>query len=219
MEFKVKYDDVLDFKKRRYVRSMVSSALRKGLLIKSNCCASCNLETLDLQAHHVDYGKPLDVIWLCTKCHGRAHRKNSRLNPNNNKQSPMNFLQNDKKFVTVTFTIPIENFIALKEKAKKKDQSISKIMRKFVLEEFPIQSNQLEFNFMENVNDKSLQIAKQGISCLAENENDLFEPKSPLLSSIRRERNNRIIGMDELHEIFRGYGRDAEKLQRHCINR
>jgi len=36
-------------------------------------CSACGTETEDIQAHHDDYAKPLDVRWLCRSCHIRHH--------------------------------------------------------------------------------------------------------------------------------------------------
>jgi len=45
-------------------------ALRKGRISKQACreCRSPKSET-----HHPDYGKPLDVVWLCRPCHRKTH--------------------------------------------------------------------------------------------------------------------------------------------------
>lgn len=51
-------------------RTAVSNALRDGRLIKQPC-EHCGA-TEKVQAHHNDYSKPLDVEWLCFKCH-REH--------------------------------------------------------------------------------------------------------------------------------------------------
>lgn len=52
----------------------VQRAIKKGILIRGNC-SMCNA-TEDIHAHHEDYSKPLEVIWLCVKCHiGGVHGK------------------------------------------------------------------------------------------------------------------------------------------------
>lgn len=40
--------------------------------MKRQPCAECGRP--DAQAHHEDYGKPLDVKWLCVTHHRKAHR-------------------------------------------------------------------------------------------------------------------------------------------------
>jgi ribosomal protein S27AE len=52
----------------------VERALKTGKLIKLDECERCGSEG-SLEAHHEDYSKPLDVEWLCTKCHGLERRK------------------------------------------------------------------------------------------------------------------------------------------------
>lgn len=48
----------------------VSNAVRDGRLTKEPCLF-CGEERV--HGHHRDYSKPLDVIWLCAKCHHRLH--------------------------------------------------------------------------------------------------------------------------------------------------
>lgn len=52
-------------------RKRVSDALNSGTL-KRGLCLSCGAEKVE--AHHHDYSKPLDVVWLCRQCHADAHR-------------------------------------------------------------------------------------------------------------------------------------------------
>jgi hypothetical protein len=49
-------------------------AMLKGTITKKTECECCGA-TGRLHKHHVDYNKPLDIRWLCTKCHGVLHRK------------------------------------------------------------------------------------------------------------------------------------------------
>ncbi len=51
---------------------MVSNAIRDGRLIRGNTCEKCGSEK-NVQAHHHDYSKPLDVNWLCFYCHRKEH--------------------------------------------------------------------------------------------------------------------------------------------------
>lgn len=52
-------------------RSMVNNALLKGKLEKEPCRECGTSERVE--AHHADYSKPLDVVWLCFVCHRRLH--------------------------------------------------------------------------------------------------------------------------------------------------
>lgn len=51
----------------------VSWAVASGKLYPQPCsvCGTCN----NPQAHHEDYSKPLEVIWLCSKCHVKLHKE------------------------------------------------------------------------------------------------------------------------------------------------
>ena len=55
-------------------RSAVESALYRGVLKRPDTCSLCSKDR-NIQAHHEDYGKPLQVLWLCATCHQRKHSK------------------------------------------------------------------------------------------------------------------------------------------------
>ncbi len=57
------------------VRKVTARKIKQGFLIRLPC-EVCGTE-MDVQAHHDDYNKPLDVRWLC-RTHHREHHK---LNP------------------------------------------------------------------------------------------------------------------------------------------
>jgi hypothetical protein len=50
-------------------------AVRNGAIRVATICERCGAAPKQLHKHHPDYSKPLDIIWLCSKCHGLAHRK------------------------------------------------------------------------------------------------------------------------------------------------
>lgn len=52
-------------------RRAVGNAIRAGRIIRPANCEHCG-EAVKVQAHHTDYAKPLDVEWLCFRCH-REH--------------------------------------------------------------------------------------------------------------------------------------------------
>jgi len=79
-----------DNTKRKRVQHFTDKAIKKGILIRPVRCEKCR-ETQEfsdgrngIQAHHTDYDKPLDVIWLCQKCHHEWHKHNSVVNEKEN---------------------------------------------------------------------------------------------------------------------------------------
>ncbi len=54
-------------------REAAQKAKNKGILVSPSKCEGCK-EKKPLSMHHDDYSKPLDVRWLCKKCHGIVHR-------------------------------------------------------------------------------------------------------------------------------------------------
>ena len=59
-------------KARRKAYIAVSRAVLSGTLTRPRTCSLCL--SIDIEAHHNDYSKPLDVTWLCPRHHAELHR-------------------------------------------------------------------------------------------------------------------------------------------------
>jgi hypothetical protein len=60
-------------KEKWIARAKTRYAISKGIIKKPTKCEVCEL-VKPLQAHHEDYSKPLEVIFLCYSCHAEADK-------------------------------------------------------------------------------------------------------------------------------------------------
>jgi ribosomal protein S27AE len=59
---------------RASARQKVCRAVKAGTLVRPIECPTCG-GTHRIEAHHENYEKPLDVVWMCAQCHYRQHGK------------------------------------------------------------------------------------------------------------------------------------------------
>ena len=55
---------------KQQARNAVGRALKAGKITREPCDECRSLLS---EAHHEDYGKPLEIVWLCRKCHEERH--------------------------------------------------------------------------------------------------------------------------------------------------
>lgn len=68
-------DKALRHRYKKLARAATKNAINRGELVRGSC-AICGA-TSGIETHHVNYMRPLDVVWLCSRCHGAAHSGNS----------------------------------------------------------------------------------------------------------------------------------------------
>lgn len=51
---------------------LLLKAVKEGVVNRPSSCSKCDKECKP-QGHHNDYTKPLEVIWMCVKCHVNFH--------------------------------------------------------------------------------------------------------------------------------------------------
>lgn len=56
---------------RQIARARATMAVHRGTLARKPC-EQCGEP--DAERHHADYSRPLDVTWLCRRCHRALHR-------------------------------------------------------------------------------------------------------------------------------------------------
>lgn len=62
---------------KRKAQHAANNAVRDGKLERGTSCEHCGTDEKKLQKNHWSYLEEhwLDVIWLCTKCHGAEHKR------------------------------------------------------------------------------------------------------------------------------------------------
>lgn len=65
-------------KLRSWAYRKINKAILNGVLIRPTICPICEVEyngtkRTDVIAHHHDYCQPLDVKWMCRRCHNELH--------------------------------------------------------------------------------------------------------------------------------------------------
>jgi hypothetical protein len=61
---------------KRAASLLINNYVRNGKITKPTACSECNVSNVRIHGHHNDYAKPLEVRWLCSKCHCKWHKKN-----------------------------------------------------------------------------------------------------------------------------------------------
>jgi hypothetical protein len=60
--------DLARRKLKKSATSLLNNAVRDGRVLKAAQCHYCHTDG-ELTAHHWNYYRPLDVTWLCGRCH------------------------------------------------------------------------------------------------------------------------------------------------------
>lgn len=81
-----KYEDPF-FRKKHICRVILNRAVKDKKILKSEFCQICGSKGR-IEGHHHDYDKPLEIIWVCRKCHIKIDPKQKgHANANQGNQS------------------------------------------------------------------------------------------------------------------------------------
>ncbi len=72
---------------KRRVHDKTMYAVKTNKLIRPNICSKC-FKICIPHAHHEDYNKPYDVIWLCSYCHFKLHHHHKHHRERLNEEAP-----------------------------------------------------------------------------------------------------------------------------------
>lgn len=62
-----------ELKKMMKAQGMIRLSIKKGYLIRPDTCSQCGKHHKRIEAHHDDYNKPLEIRFLCIRCHQAFH--------------------------------------------------------------------------------------------------------------------------------------------------
>ena len=110
-------------RQKKHARSKATQAINKGIIVRPKSCEKCN-RYIPLHAHHDDYSKPLDVRFLCSRCHWNWHKKNG--------YAPVRKEKGEKARSAFTMTIDSKVMNKLKRHAKEKEISVAELIRRIM---------------------------------------------------------------------------------------
>ena len=61
------------YPEKRRAQNLLWKAILSGKIVRPTICQECGQEGR-VEAHHPDYSKPFEVLWLCNRDHVAAHR-------------------------------------------------------------------------------------------------------------------------------------------------
>jgi ferredoxin len=61
------------FPEKNIARQRLERAVKLGTIERPDVCSACGKKCKP-DAHHRDYSKPFEVVWLCNTCHAKEHR-------------------------------------------------------------------------------------------------------------------------------------------------
>ena len=62
------------YPEKNLARKRLLNAILSRKITRPETCSYCKIDCIP-HGHHHDYSKPLDVVWLCRKCHNELHAK------------------------------------------------------------------------------------------------------------------------------------------------
>jgi hypothetical protein len=62
------------YRRKIAARAKFAFAVRSGKLTRPTSCPKCGRSDSRIEGHHADYERPLDVEWLCFRCHRALHQ-------------------------------------------------------------------------------------------------------------------------------------------------
>lgn len=198
--YQIKNNDFSEYKEKFLARQQVNKAVKKGDLKKPSCCQMCNNED-ELQAHHIDYSRPLHVYWLCRPCHGRAHHKNSLLNPKNQKRGAV-ISTTETCNATIATSVSFDVFVLIKKIADDNGTTVSALLRNALIEHYKIDHSQIDFirDGYDRKEELLYKNAPNRVQNLVVDEDGVLKRESERILEIRRQGSDYLPGMEQLFQ-------------------
>lgn len=190
--------DFAFYKEKFIARKKLNEALKKGDIVRPLLCEVCDKEKR-LEAHHVDYSRPLYVFWLCKKCHMSAHNKDSQLNPDNQERRPISTLSTEQCSATVAACVNFETFMILKKLAEENKTTVSALVRIAILKQYAGHSQNCFMDGTYEIRKKYRveENAPEALPNLVVDEKCLLQSERSRLQKLRAEGCRNLPGMEE----------------------